>query len=83
MRDNVTDIGVWRRRRQSTGRGQEIAALERRMARAFIDYQRAIVEGQLAEELDELLEEVERAVGDYQAFMGTPTVASEPPLPRR
>ncbi|MDP9375658.1 MAG: hypothetical protein M3Q65_25060 [Chloroflexota bacterium] len=40
------------------------------MAWAFVDYQRAIVEGQLAEELDALLEEVERAIGDYQALMG-------------
>ncbi len=40
------------------------------MARAFVDYQRAIVAGQPADELDELLEEVECAVGDYQAFMG-------------
>ncbi len=32
------------------------------MAWAFVDYQRAIVEGQLAEELDALLEEVERTV---------------------
>ncbi len=53
------------------------------MARAFVDYQRAIMEGQPAEELDELLAEVGRAVGDYQMFVGTPTVASEPPLPRR
>ncbi len=32
------------------------------MARAFVDYQRAIVEGQPAEEIDELLGEVERTV---------------------
>ena len=37
----------------------------RRMARAF-------VAGQSADEMDELLEEVERAVGEYQAFMGAP-----------
>ena len=35
----------------------------RRMARAF-------VAGQSADEMDELLEELERAVGEYQSFMG-------------
>ncbi len=39
MRDNVTDIGVWRRWRQGIGIDQEIATLERRTARAFVDYQ--------------------------------------------
>ena len=40
---------------------------------------RAIVAGQPAEELDELLEEVERAVGAYQVDMGTPVSGERVP----
>ena len=72
MRNNITTIGKRRRSPKGSTREREVAALERRMARAFVDYQRAIVEGQSADEMDELLEEVERAVGEYQAFMGAP-----------
>ena len=73
MSDNVTPIGKLRRPRGGNPREREVAARERRMARAFVDYQRAIVEGQPVDEMDELLEELERAVGDYHAFMRVST----------
>ena len=40
---------------------------------------RAIIAGQPTDELDELLEEVERAVGDYQVFIGTPVSGERVP----
>ncbi len=40
--------------------------------------QHAIVEGRSADDLDALLAEVERVIGDYQAFGGTDIDTVEP-----
>ncbi len=45
------------------------------MARAFVAYQRTLIAGQPA---DELLAELERAVGDDQACAGKHLTAAEP-----